>query len=78
MRCLWLTLADPTPAHNGQFLYSGGLIDLTLGQALLFKEGIAYALTVLGAFNLVSVPLILVVMKEQTSALSSAARASKE
>ncbi|MDE1930690.1 MAG: glycosyltransferase, partial [Alphaproteobacteria bacterium] len=27
MRCLWLTLADPTPAHNGQFLYSGGLID---------------------------------------------------
>ncbi|MGH6973951.1 MAG: glycosyltransferase [Stellaceae bacterium] len=27
MRCLWLTLADPTPAHNGQYLYSGGLID---------------------------------------------------
>jgi MFS family permease len=57
--------------------YSGGLIDLTLGQALLFKEGIAYALIVLGAFNLVSVPLILVVMKEQSNVLSSAARASK-
>src|SRR5215469_963776 len=27
MRCLWLTLADPTPAYNGQYLYSGGLID---------------------------------------------------
>jgi glycosyltransferase involved in cell wall biosynthesis len=27
MRCLWLTLADPKPAHNGQYLYSGGLID---------------------------------------------------
>jgi glycosyltransferase involved in cell wall biosynthesis len=27
MRCLWLTLADPEPRHNGQYLYSGGLID---------------------------------------------------
>jgi len=27
MRCLWLTLADPEPQHNGQFIYSGGLID---------------------------------------------------
>lgn len=27
MRCLWLTLADPNPAYNGQYLYSGGLID---------------------------------------------------
>jgi len=27
MRCLWVTLADPTPAYNGQYLYSGGLID---------------------------------------------------
>jgi glycosyltransferase involved in cell wall biosynthesis len=26
-RCLWLTLADPEPRHNGQFVYSGGLID---------------------------------------------------
>ncbi len=26
MRCLWLTLADPEPRHNGQFIYSGGLI----------------------------------------------------
>src|SRR3954469_11390208 len=26
MRCLWLTLADPDPATNGQFLYSGALI----------------------------------------------------
>jgi glycosyltransferase involved in cell wall biosynthesis len=24
---LWLTLADPEPRHNGQFVYSGGLID---------------------------------------------------
>ncbi|HLI14220.1 MAG TPA: glycosyltransferase [Alphaproteobacteria bacterium] len=27
MRCLWLTLADPEPRHNGQFIYSGGLIE---------------------------------------------------
>lgn len=27
MRCLWLTLADPEPPHNGQYVYSGGLID---------------------------------------------------
>ena len=27
MRFLWLTLADPEPRHNGQFVYSGGLID---------------------------------------------------
>ncbi|HJQ58688.1 MAG TPA: hypothetical protein VJ890_17395, partial [Vineibacter sp.] len=27
MRCLWLTYADPEPRHNGQFVYSGGLID---------------------------------------------------
>src|SRR5438552_18026096 len=27
MRCLWLTLADPDPRHNGQYVYSGGLID---------------------------------------------------
>lgn len=26
MDCLWLTLADPDPPENGQFLYSGGLI----------------------------------------------------
>jgi len=26
LRCLWLTLADPDPATNGQFLYSGALI----------------------------------------------------
>ncbi|WP_341913529.1 glycosyltransferase [Ferrovibrio terrae] len=31
MRCLWLTLADPEPRHNGQYLYSGGLID-AMGQ----------------------------------------------
>jgi polysaccharide biosynthesis protein PslH len=27
MHVLWLTLADPEPRHNGQFVYSGGLID---------------------------------------------------
>lgn len=27
MRCLWLTLADPDPATNGQLLYSRGLIE---------------------------------------------------
>lgn len=26
LRCLWLTLADPDPPLNGQFLYSSGLI----------------------------------------------------
>jgi polysaccharide biosynthesis protein PslH len=27
MQCLWLTLADPEPAINGQLIYSKGLID---------------------------------------------------
>lgn len=27
MKCLWLTLADPDPRTNGQYIYSGGLID---------------------------------------------------
>lgn len=26
MKCLWLTLADPDPQTNGQYIYSGGLI----------------------------------------------------
>ncbi len=29
MKCLWLTLADPEPAVNGQFIYSRGLINAT-------------------------------------------------
>jgi hypothetical protein len=29
MQCLWLTLADPEPAVNGQFIYSRGLIKAT-------------------------------------------------
>lgn len=27
MRCLWVTLTDPDPRHNGELIYSGGLID---------------------------------------------------
>lgn len=27
LRCLWVTLANPDPRHNGQYVYSGGLID---------------------------------------------------
>ena len=27
MHCLWLTLADPDPATNGQLIYSKGLIE---------------------------------------------------
>lgn len=27
MRCLWLTLADPEPQLNGQYMYSGGLLN---------------------------------------------------
>jgi len=40
MTCLWLTLADPEPATNGQYLYSDGLIH-ALGAT-------GVALTVLG------------------------------
>lgn len=40
MTCLWLTLADPDPATNGQYLYSSGLI-----RAL---AGTGAAVTVLG------------------------------
>jgi hypothetical protein len=31
MKILWLTLADPKPAVNGQFIYSAGLIDAMAG-----------------------------------------------
>ncbi len=31
MRCLWLTWANPEPRHNGQFVYSGGLIEAVAG-----------------------------------------------
>lgn len=31
MRCLWLTWANPEPRHNGQFIYTGGLIDAIAG-----------------------------------------------
>lgn len=41
MRCLWLTLADPEPRHNGQYLYSGGLIDaMRLGGADMHVMGL--------------------------------------
>lgn len=32
MKCLWLTQTDPEPRHNGQLIYSGGLID-AMGQS---------------------------------------------
>src|SRR5215471_6406909 len=31
VRCLWVTMADPEPRHNGQYVYSGGLIDSLAG-----------------------------------------------
>lgn len=31
MNCLWITLADPDPATNGQLIYSQGLIDAAHG-----------------------------------------------
>lgn len=31
MRCLWLTLANPEPRTNGQYIYSGGLIEALAG-----------------------------------------------
>jgi glycosyltransferase involved in cell wall biosynthesis len=31
MHCLWITLADPEPATNGQLLYSKGLIEAAAG-----------------------------------------------
>jgi glycosyltransferase involved in cell wall biosynthesis len=40
MKCLWLTLADPEPASNGQLLYSKGLIEASSRAGL--------ALTVIG------------------------------
>lgn len=42
MRCLWLTLADPEPRHNGQYIYSGGLIDaMVAGGADMHVLGLA-------------------------------------
>jgi len=41
MRCLWLTLADPEPRHNGEYIYSGGLIDaMTQGGAEMHVLGL--------------------------------------
>ena len=34
MQCLWLTLADPDPATNGQLIYSKGLIEAASSGAL--------------------------------------------
>jgi glycosyltransferase involved in cell wall biosynthesis len=31
IRCLWLTLADPEPQYNGQYVYSSGLIESLAG-----------------------------------------------
>src|SRR5690348_12715431 len=31
MDCLWITLADPKPATNGQLIYSEGLIEAARG-----------------------------------------------
>jgi glycosyltransferase involved in cell wall biosynthesis len=42
MQCLWLTLADPEPATNGQLLYSRGLIEAVAGAgASLTVVGLA-------------------------------------
>lgn len=42
MKCLWLTLADPAPRMNGQYIYSGGLIDALAGNgARLTVVGLA-------------------------------------
>jgi polysaccharide biosynthesis protein PslH len=49
MNCLWLTLADPDPADNGQYLYSAGLIrglaglGVTLHVAGLQRPGSTHA-----------------------------------
>ncbi len=41
MLCLWLTLADPEPATNGQLIYSRGLIEATRkAGANLFAVGL--------------------------------------
>jgi polysaccharide biosynthesis protein PslH len=34
MKCLWLTLADPDPPENGQYLYSSGLIHAVASAGL--------------------------------------------
>jgi glycosyltransferase involved in cell wall biosynthesis len=34
MQCLWITLADPEPATNGQLLYSNGLIEAARGAGV--------------------------------------------
>jgi glycosyltransferase involved in cell wall biosynthesis len=42
MKCLWLTLADPEPRTNGQYIYSGGLIEALAGSgARLTVVGLA-------------------------------------
>src|SRR5512146_2330044 len=41
MHCLWLTLADPEPRHNGQFVYSGGLIDALAAEVDVTVLGLA-------------------------------------
>jgi glycosyltransferase involved in cell wall biosynthesis len=37
MQCLWLTLADPDPATNGQLIYSKGLIDSARDAGALLR-----------------------------------------
>ena len=37
MQCLWLTLADPEPATNGQLIYSKGLIEAARGAGATLR-----------------------------------------
>ena len=49
MDCLWITLADPDPATNGQLIYSEGLIRAARGAgASLCVVGLAAARSPIG------------------------------
>jgi hypothetical protein len=59
------------PTSLATQVYSGGLVNLNPAQAGFFREGIQDALLVLGVVEFVSVPILLLVMKQQENLGSS-------
>ncbi len=53
------------PSSLATQVYSGGLVNLSNAQALLFKEGIQDAILMLALVEFVSVPIIFMVMRQQ-------------
>jgi EmrB/QacA subfamily drug resistance transporter len=66
------------PSSLATQVYSGGLINLSSAQTILFKEGIRDAIIVLALVELVSVPILLLVIREQKKVVAVPAGKSRQ